>query len=290
MNTHSLYEILKKKIGKHEYADYFSAICPFHDDKNPSMLVSVGGFRCLSCGAHGHLTKLYNQVFDISHTYIDRMGSGYDKRTGTFADIMGDAHTGELLIKRGFGYKSLVNRGVNYETIVDLHLGWLTTLQAHTVPIYFSEAVEKDGNFQGIVYRKLRPSEWRYKTITTAQLYFPKPILSYHDFVVITFGIFDAIILWQLGYPAGSTLYGKRLSQTAIEYLDGLNIRVYIIPDKGEEAEALKITRKMGLRWRTIELDYPNRTKDVNDLYLKEALIPQVERYFGSPKRVTIWD
>jgi DNA primase len=32
-----------------------SAICPFHNDKNPSLRIRVetGAFRCMACGAHG---------------------------------------------------------------------------------------------------------------------------------------------------------------------------------------------------------------------------------------------
>lgn len=32
-----------------------SAICPFHDDSNPSLRVhrQTGGYRCMVCGAHG---------------------------------------------------------------------------------------------------------------------------------------------------------------------------------------------------------------------------------------------
>jgi hypothetical protein len=32
-----------------------SAVCPFHDDRNPSLRVhrQTGGYRCMVCGAHG---------------------------------------------------------------------------------------------------------------------------------------------------------------------------------------------------------------------------------------------
>ena len=32
-----------------------SALCPFHDDHNPSLRVNAetGAFRCMACGAHG---------------------------------------------------------------------------------------------------------------------------------------------------------------------------------------------------------------------------------------------
>ena len=35
--------------------EWKSACCPFHSDTNPSLRVRLdsGGFRCMSCGAHG---------------------------------------------------------------------------------------------------------------------------------------------------------------------------------------------------------------------------------------------
>lgn len=35
--------------------EWKSAICPFHDDKSPSLRVRLdsGGFRCMACGVHG---------------------------------------------------------------------------------------------------------------------------------------------------------------------------------------------------------------------------------------------
>lgn len=35
--------------------EWKSAICPFHEDKNPSLRLRLdsGGFRCMVCGVHG---------------------------------------------------------------------------------------------------------------------------------------------------------------------------------------------------------------------------------------------
>ncbi len=41
-----------KLIGGGEWKD---ALCPFHDDHNPSLRVHIdtGGFKCMACGVHG---------------------------------------------------------------------------------------------------------------------------------------------------------------------------------------------------------------------------------------------
>jgi len=289
------FEILKRKLAYHEYpSGYFSALCPFHEDKNPSMLVSPEGYNCLACGAHGSIRALYAHVFNVN---VDRVG--VDKGVEPFADIHNDWRLGIELIKRGFGVSYLRSRGLTIDTIYTLQLGYVKPKLCYSIPIFYSDLVDKSGDFHGVIYRSaskefqrqnLVEISWKYKTLTAAQLYFPKPVSSYAENVIITFGIFDAIILWQMGYIAGSTLFGKRMGEHALEYLDNLHIPVYIIPDKGEEEDAYKITRKMGLRWRTIELDYPRRMKDVNDLYRANyiSLLEQVAKYVGNPQPV-IW-
>ena len=40
-----------------------SALCPFHDDHNPSLLIyPTGGFKCLACGESGNAAKLLEQL------------------------------------------------------------------------------------------------------------------------------------------------------------------------------------------------------------------------------------
>lgn len=49
-----------KKAGRS-----FKALCPFHDDRNPSMTVNpeLGRYRCWSCGASG---DIFNWVMEIN--------------------------------------------------------------------------------------------------------------------------------------------------------------------------------------------------------------------------------
>lgn len=40
----------------------YLALCPFHDDHNPSLYFSEKGFICLACGKTGALSELANRV------------------------------------------------------------------------------------------------------------------------------------------------------------------------------------------------------------------------------------
>ena len=46
----------------HMYENYIMALCEFHEDGSPSMMVSEHGFRCKSCREHGSLEYLYQKV------------------------------------------------------------------------------------------------------------------------------------------------------------------------------------------------------------------------------------
>ena len=48
-------DILSKRIDLKKAGKEFKAVCPFHNDKNPSLTISPlkGFYHCFSCGAHG---------------------------------------------------------------------------------------------------------------------------------------------------------------------------------------------------------------------------------------------
>ena len=44
--------------------EWRSALCPFHDDKHPSLRVQYtqGAFRCMACGAHGQDVLAFHRL------------------------------------------------------------------------------------------------------------------------------------------------------------------------------------------------------------------------------------
>ena len=56
-----------KLTGGGEWKD---ALCPFHDDHQPSLRVRLdsGGFKCMACGAHGG---------DVLSFHMQRYGLGF---------------------------------------------------------------------------------------------------------------------------------------------------------------------------------------------------------------------
>jgi len=50
--------------------EWKNAVCPFHDDHQPSLRVRLdsGGFKCMACGAHGG---------DVLSFHMQRYGLGF---------------------------------------------------------------------------------------------------------------------------------------------------------------------------------------------------------------------
>ena len=58
--------------GKAEWA---SARCPFHDDRQPSLRIRLdsGGYRCMACGAHGgDVLAFHRQLHGMSFVQAAR--------------------------------------------------------------------------------------------------------------------------------------------------------------------------------------------------------------------------
>lgn len=43
------------------------AICPFHNDTEPSMQIFADGFKCWSCGTHGDVIDLAEAYYNLPH-------------------------------------------------------------------------------------------------------------------------------------------------------------------------------------------------------------------------------
>ena len=72
-----------KKSGRN-----YSALCPFHEDHNPSLIIyPTGGFKCLACGESGNAAKLLEQL-DAPEDLVNKSKKmpGYVKYESKFND------------------------------------------------------------------------------------------------------------------------------------------------------------------------------------------------------------
>ena len=69
----NLFEVVKASINTREAAQVYGidvnhhgmALCPFHNDRHPSLYVSDDHYHCFACGEHGDVIDLTAKLFDL---------------------------------------------------------------------------------------------------------------------------------------------------------------------------------------------------------------------------------
>ena len=69
-----IFEIIKENVNLREAAElygidvnrYGKALCPFHNDRNPSLYVADDHYHCFACGEHGDVIDFVSKLFQLS--------------------------------------------------------------------------------------------------------------------------------------------------------------------------------------------------------------------------------
>ncbi len=69
-----IFEIVKENVNLREAAElygidvnrYSKALCPFHNDRHPSLYVADDHYYCFACGAHGDVIDFVSKLFQLS--------------------------------------------------------------------------------------------------------------------------------------------------------------------------------------------------------------------------------
>jgi len=258
-------EIMEYMDGSHRYENYVSAICPFHDDSRPSLLVYNDRYFCASCGAYGNTSYLLSKLSKIpvrqkqeAQKYYNPFSS-WKLQYGRLGLILKTANA----IIRQKPSKYLQNRCIDHQNQISLSMGFLDNW--YTIPIR-----DINNKIIGAVARKGENSLSNSKYIIPFKqnpdlVYVPSwKNINTSNYFVLTFGIFDAISLYLCGIPSASTTTGKRIDPQA---LNTFKKRIYIWPDIKEESDAHKLAANLGWRGSVVSCQWPMGTKDVSDLF-----------------------
>jgi hypothetical protein len=254
-------ELLELLPNAKLYERYILSCCPFHDDVHPSFLVYPDKYKCLSCGRYGDTSKLL-ELLDHSHVYPKKdyeysWNNPFTKwlRDHSLYNIMNVAYKNSPV-------KYLEDRGISKEVQNTLKIGILENWVLFPIE-------NINGSLIGAIARRgeSNKSSSRY-VLPHGQnpdlLYVPswkRCILQ--DTIYLTYGILDAVTLYATGFASMSTTTGKRISPSAF---DNIRKSIVIVPDFGEEKEAMKLASKLGWRGKVMRLDYPENCKDINDI------------------------
>lgn len=257
---------------------YYAALCPWHGDSKPSMLVYPDGFRCTACGKTGSLAMLAKKLKAKPMNPLSSTRSAYIPWTEITADLTAfclDAH--EAVIRHPNLAAYLIGRGVA-DRIKQYQLGWYNGWI--TIP------VKSNDQIVGVGFRATPDlhSENRY-TVPPGQriTYSPTPDrIKTADKIFVPFGWFDGIAIDRLGFAVKAWTLGK---QPPPDLFENDRCHIFAVPDFGEVAEAAKFVSKLGWRGHVLELDYHSGYKDPAD-FMKGGDLDDLKRQLKAKSRV----
>jgi hypothetical protein len=256
IGQNNLDKIAEKLEKSRVYDHYIVALCPFHNDRRPSFFVYEDTYRCLSCGAWGETETLLSKLSGITVNQPSDFRNPWSRwlRKQSLKEIIISAwKNGPSIYIRERGIPDNVQKKLG----IGLKENWIT------FPIIYNRKIV------GAVARKGSNNNSSAKYIVpygqdANLLYIPsEKLLRASESVYLTFGLMDSASLYLRGLGSLSTVSGKRLDPTSLDFL---RKPIYIIPDHGEEKEAHELASKLGWRGHVLNLDYPLGTKDCNDL------------------------
>lgn len=260
-----LFEALSTKLNDvHWHGRYFSAQCPFHDDHEPSLLVYPDGCFCLG-ERRRYSLQVVERKIKGQPTRPTEWKSAYRFNWRDTPDPETMADDGYRALHRQPALMSyLKERGLNADFIRQALIGWWDGW--YTFPIYGAE-----GNFRGLIIRASpaveKATRCRYLTPPGQpdMLYSPDWTL-WHSLeklrnIFIVYGIFDALLLSQLGLSCLTSTFGQKLSS---ELLATLRCPITILPDDHphEIQSARLLAASLGWRGKAKVLKYPKGIKD----------------------------
>jgi DNA primase len=258
--------------GARRYDGYLALLCPFHDDHKPSLFVWPDGwFKCMSCGERGRWQKLHDKL----NGFIARPSIFRSSATPTLNGIVEDVAEGAHRTLQMFPVFNayLKRRGV--EGMIDkCMLGWYEGW--YTIPAW-----DEDNKFAGMAMRAstaVEEASGMRHFIPPGQpalLYVPlRREFEKAERIYIVFGIFDALVMAAAGYPVCTVIGGHRAFNAGL--VEHIRKPIIVVPDHGEEGQAVLLRNKLGWRGRHHFVDWPDGCKDPNDLVMNGY---KLERY-----------
>jgi len=235
----------------------------------------------MSCGAKGSLEKLYEKVSGrvvareknpynpaqkIWHTWFEKYGSVQAIAKLAHLELVNNPERGHYLKQRLIDSQIKVGK-----------IGFLGGF--YTFPVRDEYDV-----VQGIVARAsptIQTKTLRYTVSPNCpqKLYVPvwRKVLK-DEYLYLCYGTLDAWTLVMAGYAGITGISGQELNYHNV---DRFRKPMFIIPDLGEEKNALELQTKLGWRGMSLFLDFPDGCKDLQDIHMKfgiEKVIELIEK------------
>ena len=294
----------------------YKTICPFHHDKNASLMIDIeeSRFYCFGCGAHGSTLELIsfyepelstNKKMILAHRYLRDSGKQEKLRVYIYNNIYNnniytEDKTNNILNSRDyyFGlpvtnwylvtdktdiqYKLyLHDRGFKYKTLNEV--GCKLTYDSN-YPIIFP--IKDNGIFRGYVCRTTNKEiEAKRKYLynkgfrrrdTLAGDYFGKTVIMVEGFM-------DMLKAKQCGFQSVVAILGWKLAVPQMEKLKKKGIKKIICALDNDDAGNRGYEYLQTLDFKVKRLQYPSGCKDFGDITAKTlpTIRKQIDNFGG---------
>lgn len=257
------------------------ALCPFHDDKNPSMIVNDESVFCFACGRgwdiYEFLGAWYDLTPDQSYAWIKEHIEELPKVEGFKARKRG-VYRGPVDLKLiDYWHSCLEDREPLYterlltdETINNYKLGWRKDHHCWVIPFWSGEPGKSEVEI--VQFRRTDKSPFDTKFIGLSGHNKPSFMGKHslvHEWGILLFGTYDALLCVQDGFPCvspnGSSVFTRKTSQKELLDQIGHVKRWTVIPDNtpSEQKSMHKMLNLLEAPYRIVEL--PQEFKDYGE-------------------------
>ena len=271
----------------------FLCLCPFHHNTDsPAFAASYskGLYVCYNqnCNSSGTILDLVMKLTNRNHFEALRFISSSkmseeemleeelkelldDKPEFTIfpTQTVEGAHT--LLMSGAHGAKDyLLSRKINEEAMEYFQLGFSSIQQMTMVPLH-----SPDGMLVGVIGRSIQGKSFK----NSPNLPRNKTLFNLHrakrqgGTIIVVESSFDAIRLWQAGFPNAVATLGGSISDINIQNLNKYASTIIIMTDNDSAGKALGMTianklKNKNVLWARYDRNtvYPHMAKDVGDL------------------------
>jgi len=287
----------------------FVCFCPFHNNTDsPSFAISYekGLFVCYNpnCNARGTVTEMVKSLTNrndfeaLRYIYAHKLTSQQlleeelkeilDDKPEFVEYSQGEIDTlhNNLMQYMTDGKKYFLSRKITEEAMEHFKLGFSYKQGMVTVPLH-----SPDGIPVGIIGRSIEGKRFK----NSPNLPRNKTMFNLHrakregGTIIVVESSFDAIRLWQAGYPNAVATLGGSLSEINLANLNKYSSRIIIMTDNDKAGRALGYTIASKLKNKDVlwayynSTDvYPNGAKDVgdmNDEQIKQCIKNAISHY-----------
>ena len=270
----------------------FLCLCPFHHNTDsPAFAASYskGLYVCYNqnCNSSGTILDLVMKLtqrnnFEAMRFISQNKLSSADLLQEELIDLLDEkpdftefpketlAKLYNNLLSNEKAKEYFASRKINYDAIAHFSLGYSENMNMVTVPLH-----SPDGLPVGIIGRSIEGKSFK----NSPNLPRNKTMFNLHrakregGTIIVVESSFDAIRLWQAGYPNAVATLGGSVSDTNVQLLNKYASTIIIMTDNDGAGKALgntianKLNRK-NVMWARYNYDvvYPHGAKDVGDL------------------------